>query len=48
VPHGDSHPIAADWDGDMLLDLLVGCGDGSVLFYIRTSTRTLNKDLRAI
>ena len=22
VPHGDSHPIAVDWDGDKLLDLL--------------------------
>lgn len=33
VGHGDSHPVAVDWDGDKLLDLLVGCGDGSVLFY---------------
>ncbi len=33
VGHGDSHPIAVDWDGDKLLDLLVGCGDGSVLYY---------------
>ena len=33
VDHGDSHPIAVDWDGDKLLDLVVGCGDGSVLFY---------------
>jgi hypothetical protein len=33
VGHGDSHPIAVDWDGDKLLDLLVGCGDGAVLFY---------------
>jgi hypothetical protein len=32
VGHGDSHPIAVDWDGDKLLDLLVGCGDGAVLF----------------
>jgi hypothetical protein len=38
VPHGDSHPIAADWDGDMLLDLLVGCGDGGVLFYKNIGT----------
>jgi hypothetical protein len=38
VPHGDSHPIAVDWDGDKLLDLLVGCGDGSVLFYKNIGT----------
>jgi hypothetical protein len=40
VPHGDSHPIAVDWDGDKLLDLLVGCGDGSVLFYKNIGTAT--------
>lgn len=33
VPHGDSGPLAADWDGDGLTDLLVGAGDGSVWFY---------------
>lgn len=33
VAEGDSHPVAVDWDGDGVLDLLVGCGDGSVLFY---------------
>lgn len=33
APHGDSHPIMADWDGDGALDLIVGCGDGSVLWY---------------
>jgi hypothetical protein len=38
VPLGDSHPIAVDWDGDKLLDLLVGCGDGSVLFYKNIGT----------
>ena len=31
--HGDSGPLAADWDGDGLTDLLVGSGDGSVWFY---------------
>jgi hypothetical protein len=40
VAHGDSHPIAVDWDGDKLLDLLVGCGDGSVLFYKNIGTAT--------
>ena len=40
VPRGDAHPIAADWDGDGVLDLLVGCGDGSVQFCkgVRKST----------
>jgi hypothetical protein len=40
VTHGDSHPIAVDWDGDKLLDLLVGCGDGSVQFYKNIGTAT--------
>jgi hypothetical protein len=31
--HGDSHPIAADWDKDGKLDLIVGTGAGSVMFY---------------
>jgi hypothetical protein len=38
VNHGDSHPIAADWDGDGKLDLLVGTGAGSVLFYRNIGT----------
>jgi hypothetical protein len=33
VPHGDSGPLAADWDQDGLVDLIVGAGDGSVWFY---------------
>lgn len=33
VPHGDSGPFVADWDGDGKRDLLVGAGDGSVWFY---------------
>jgi hypothetical protein len=31
--HGDSQPVAADWDGDGMLDLIVGWGDGSVVWY---------------
>jgi FG-GAP-like repeat len=31
--HGDSQPVAADWDGDGLLDLIVAWGDGSVVWY---------------
>jgi hypothetical protein len=33
APHGDSQPVVADWDGDGLVDLIVGCGDGSVVWY---------------
>jgi len=33
VPHGDSHAIVADWDGTGTPGLVVGCGDGSVLWY---------------
>ncbi len=39
VPHGDSGPVVADWDGDQIPDLLVGCGDGSVQFYRNLGTR---------
>ena len=38
VPHGDAGPCAADWDGDGLLDLIVGCGDGSVQLYRNVGT----------
>ena len=31
--------MAADWDGDGKLDLIVGCGDGSVLWYRNVGTR---------
>ncbi|MBI3462221.1 MAG: VCBS repeat-containing protein [Planctomycetes bacterium] len=40
VGHGDSGPILADWDGDGLLDLLVGGGDGSVSFHRNIGTKT--------
>jgi hypothetical protein len=33
APYGDSQPVVADWDQDGLLDLIVGCGDGSVVWY---------------
>jgi len=49
VPDGDAHPVAVDWDGDGVLDLLVGCGDGSVRFYrgVRTGGKpTLRKGER--
>ena len=38
--HGDSQPVAADWDGDGRLDLIVGWGDGSVVWYRNVGTKT--------
>src|SRR5262249_8346775 len=38
VPDGHSGAVVADWDGDGKLDLIVGAGDGSVLFYRNIGT----------
>ena len=38
--HGDAQPVAADWDGDGLLDLIVGWSDGSVVWYRNVGSRT--------
>src|SRR5207245_728238 len=48
TPHGDSQPIVADWDRDGLLDLIVGCGDGSVLWYRNVGSRTEPKLAKAV
>lgn len=37
VAHGDAGPMIADWDGSGTLDLIVGCGDGSVLWYANSA-----------
>jgi hypothetical protein len=39
VPHGDSHPVMADWEGSGVPGLVVGCGDGSVQWYRNTGSR---------
>jgi hypothetical protein len=39
VNHGDSHPVVADWDNDGKPDLLVGAGDGGVLWYRNVGSR---------
>jgi hypothetical protein len=33
VEHGDAGPVVADWDCDGKPDLVVGCGDGSVIWH---------------
>ncbi len=40
VTHGDSHAIVADWDGTGKPGLIVGCGDGSVLWFKNTGSKT--------
>ncbi|MHC5011716.1 MAG: FG-GAP repeat domain-containing protein [Planctomycetota bacterium] len=37
VEGGDSGPVMADWDLDGRDDLLVGCGNGSVMFFRNTA-----------
>jgi hypothetical protein len=43
---GDAAPVAADWDGDGRLDLIVGAEDGSVVWY-RNSGSTGRPKLEA-
>ncbi|MEN8149421.1 MAG: VCBS repeat-containing protein [Planctomycetota bacterium] len=39
TPGGNSGPVVVDWDGDGKRDLVVGCGDGSVLFFRNTAEK---------
>jgi hypothetical protein len=48
APHGDSQPIVADWDRDGLPDLIVACGDGSVVWYRNTGSKTEPKLAKAV
>ena len=47
VEGGDAGPVAADWDGDGDLDLIVGCGNGSVRLYRNQGTRSEPKLAKA-
>ncbi len=37
--HGDSHPIMADWEQTGKPGLMLGCGDGSVVWFHNVGTR---------
>jgi len=39
VASGDSHPVVADWEGTGKPGLVVGCGDGSVVWFRNEGSR---------
>jgi hypothetical protein len=39
IAYGDAAPVVADWDGDGLPDLVVGGGDGSVVWFRNEGAR---------
>jgi FG-GAP-like repeat len=43
VAHGDSHPVVADWEGTGNPGLVVGCGDGSVVWFRNDGSRKAPK-----
>jgi hypothetical protein len=43
VNEGDAGPLVVDWDGDGAHDLIVGAGDGAVLFFKNESKSGLPK-----
>jgi hypothetical protein len=48
VNHGDSHPVVADWEGTGKPGLVVGCGDGGVLWFRNEGTRAEPKLAAAV
>jgi hypothetical protein len=51
APGRNSGPVVADWDGDGRHDLVLGCGDGSVLFFRNTAEKgapTLAKPVQIV
>lgn len=47
IPSGDAAPVVADWDGDGKPDLVVGAGDGSVVWFRNAGARKEAKLLAA-
>jgi hypothetical protein len=39
IDSGDAAPVVADWDGDGRPDLVVGCGDGGVVWFRNAGSR---------
>ena len=48
VAGGDSHPVVADWEGTGKPGLVVGCGDGGVLWFRNEGTKAEPKLAAAV